>query len=234
MKELGKKRIFLGAVLVSAFVIFTWLVQNIDVKPLGVNETNIGFSTFNCTLHKLIGVNMTLYTITDWLGLVPLFVVAVFGVLGLVQLIVRKSLLKVDDDILILGLYYIVIAVLYIVFETIPINYRPILINGFLETSYPSSTTLLVLGVMPTLAEQINSRCKNNPLRITANLLITVFSIFMVVGRLVSGVHWFTDILGSVIISAGLFNIYKGLIFIICKRGLNLGIRSKTSKFKKK
>ncbi len=220
MKELGKKRIFLGAVLVAAFVIFTWLVQNIDVKPLGVNETNIGFSTFNCKFHKLFGVNMALYTITDWLSLVPLLVVAVFGILGLVQLIIRKSLLKVDADILILGLYYIVVATLYVVFEIIPINYRPILINGFSEASYPSSTTLLVLGVMPTLAQQINRRFKNNTLKTTANLLTTAFSIFMVVARLVSGVHWFTDILGSVIISAGLFNIYKGFLFIICKKGV--------------
>ena len=226
MKELGGKRIFLGAVLVAAFVIFTWLVQIIDVKPLGANGTNIGFSTFNCKVHNLVGVNMTLYTITDWLGLVPLFVVAIFGVLGVVQLIIRKNLLKVDADILVLGLYYIVLATLYVVFETIPINYRPILINGFLEASYPSSTTLLVLGVMPTLTQQINSRSKNKKARKTINLLTVVFTIFMVVARLIAGVHWFTDILGSVIISAGLFNIYKGFILIICKKGVkhwNLG-----------
>ena len=37
---------------------------------------------------------MTLYTITDWLGIVPIFICLCFGVMGLVQLIERRSLLK--------------------------------------------------------------------------------------------------------------------------------------------
>lgn len=108
MKEIGKRKIMTGFVFVAIFAVFTWLVQVIDVKPLGVNGTNIGFSTFNCAFHELCSVNMTLYTITDWAGLVPITVAFSFGVVGLVQLIKRKSLIKVDSDILILGVYYIV------------------------------------------------------------------------------------------------------------------------------
>ena len=218
MKETGKRKILLGLVFVIIFAIFTWLVQTVDVKPLGVNGTNIGFSTFNCMFHKLCGVNMTLYTITDWAGLIPIFVAVSFGIMGLAQLIRRKSLIKVDIDILILGVYYVVVASLYVVFEMIPINFRPILINGFMETSYPSSTTLLVLGVMPTLAEQINRRCKNGIIKLLLYVFTIAFSIWMVVGRLISGVNWFTDILGSVIISVGLFYMYKGVILIAVKK----------------
>lgn len=217
MKESGKRKILIGLVFVFAFAIFTWLVQIVDVKPLGVNETNIGFSTFNRAFHKLCGVHMTLYTITDWAGLIPIFVAVSFGIIGLVQLIQRKSLIKVDADILILGIYYLVVATLYVVFEMIPINYRPILINGFAERSYPSSTTLLVLGVMPTLAEQIFRRCKASSIKLAAILLTVAFSAFMVIGRLISGVHWFTDIFGSVIISMGLFYIYRGFVLIFSK-----------------
>lgn len=218
MKEKGKRKILFGLVLIIIFIIFTWFVQTIDVKPLGVNETDIGFSTFNCAFHKLCGVNMTLYVITDWAGLVPIFVAFSFGVLGFVQLVKRKSFIKVDTDILILGLYYVVVITLYVVFEMIRINYRPILINGFMETSYPSSTTLLVLGVMPTLMEQLNRRCKNGVVKITVCVFTIMFSIFVVVGRLVSGVHWFTDILGSLIISVGLFYVYKGFALIISEK----------------
>lgn len=214
MKKMGKRKLLIGLVLVAIFALFTWLVQNIDVKPFGVDGTDIGFSTFNCMFHKLFGVNMILYIITDWAGLIPIFVVFSFGMVGLVQLIKRKSFIKVDGDILILGVYYFVVATFYVVFEIIPINYRPILINGFMETSYPSSTTLLVVGVMPTLAEQICRRCKKAAIKAMATILIDSFSVFMVVGRLISGVHWFTDILGAILISLGLFYIYKGFVLM--------------------
>lgn len=218
MEETGKRKIGIGLVFVFLFAVFTWFVQSVDVEPLGVNGTDIGFSLFNCMFHKLCGVNMTLYTITDWAGLVPIFVAFVFGVMGLFQLIKSRSIKKVDSDILILGVYYFVVATLYVVFEMIPINYRPILINGVMEPSYPSSTTLLVVCVMPTLNEQISRRCKMGTVKTTVNILSVAFSIVMVVGRLISGVHWFTDILGSVIISVGLFCIYKGFVFIFSKK----------------
>lgn len=160
---------------------------------------------------------MTIYTITDWLGLIPLFVCMIFGVIGMVQLIKRRSLFKVDYDIIFLGMYYIIVIFSYLVFEMIPINYRPILIEGFMEASYPSSTTLLVLSVMPTLIFQVNLRLKNVSLKKMICILTSIFSAFMVIGRLVSGVHWFTDIVGSVLLSAGLFCIYKAVVMLCYK-----------------
>jgi undecaprenyl-diphosphatase len=155
---------------------------------------------------------MTLYTVTDWLGLVPIFICMIFGLVGLIQLIKRKNLLKVDFDIIILGVYYVIVILCYLIFEMYPINYRPILINGFMEASYPSSTTLLVLGVMPTLVFQANLRLKSITLKSFIMIFAVAFSVFMVVGRLISGVHWLTDIIGSCLLSAGLFYIYKGIV----------------------
>ena len=155
---------------------------------------------------------MTLYTVTDWLGLVPIAVCLCFGCFGLCQLIKRRSLLKVDRDILLLGGYYILVIFCYLFFEMVPINYRPILIDGFLEASYPSSTTLLVLSVMPTLIFQIKRRCSK---RIISQIVITfavLFSAFMVIGRLVSGVHWVTDIIGAILLSFGLFKLYQSAV----------------------
>jgi len=105
----------------------------------------------------------------------------------------------------------------YSIFEIIHINYRPILIEGFLEASYPSSTTLLVLGVMPTLIEQVNRRSEKPIIKGSVKVLVICFSAFMVFGRLISGVHWITDIVGSVMLSAGLFCIYKAVI-ILCNK----------------
>lgn len=217
MKKNGKKVLGLGSVFVVVFAIWTALIQLVDVQPLGQNGTDIGFATFNCWFHKLTGVSMTIYTITDWLGLVPLFVCVAFGIIGFVQLVKRRSLFKVDKDIIILGVYYIVVISAYVVFEVIPVNYRPILIEGVMEASYPSSTTLLVLCVMPTLVEQIDRRMTNAAVKRVICILTILFSAYMVIGRLISGVHWFTDIVGAVFLSVGLFTIYKGFV-LICNK----------------
>lgn len=160
---------------------------------------------------------MTIYTITDWLGLIPIFVCMIFGGIGSAQLVKRRNLMKVDFDILILGIYYVVVMCCYLIFEIIPINYRPILIEGFMEASYPSSTTLLVLCVMLTFVFQIKRRVKSIILKNTVCILINLFSAFMVTGRLISGVHWLTDIAGSIMISIGLFCIYKAVVLLFYK-----------------
>ena len=209
MKRKIKVTFFSGLIFIMLFIVWTFAVVLVDVKPVGVNGTSVGFATLNTWFHSLTGANMTLYNITDWLGLVPVFICMGFGVFGLVQLIKRKSLFKVDKDIIFLGVYYVIVIFGYLIFEMIPINYRPILINGFMEASYPSSTTLLVLGVMPTLFFQINRRIKSKKIKIFIDILIFGFSLFMVIGRLISGVHWVTDIVGGALLSAGLVMMYR-------------------------
>ncbi len=183
MKEKGKRLLWIGCIFIASFVIWTLLIQAVDVQPLGVNGTNIGFATINCWFYRLTGVHMVIYTITDWLGLIPIFICMIFGGIGCIQLLKRRSLLKVDYDIIFLGVYYILVIFGYLIFEMIPINYRPILIEGFMEVSYPSSTTLLVLCVMPTLIEQINRRSKNEIVKKVIKALVICFSTFMVFGR---------------------------------------------------
>lgn len=218
MKKNAKSLLITGCISIIAFTIWTILIQSIDVQPVGQKGTDIGFASLNTWFHKLTGMHMRLYVITDWLGLVPVFICMTFAVVGLVQLIKRRSLLKVDYDILILGIYYIIVIFGYLIFEMIPINYRPIPINGFMEASYPSSTTLLVLSVMPTLNFQAKKRLKNETAKKGICILSNLFSTFMVIGRLISGVHWLTDIIGSIMLSAGLFYVYKGLVYGISRK----------------
>jgi undecaprenyl-diphosphatase len=191
-----------------AFVLWTVLVRFVDVRAIGPELSSVGFAALNGFVHELTGVNWLLYTATDWLGLVPIAVALGFAVLGLVQLINRKSLRKVDHSILALGAFYIVVMAVYTFFEIVVINYRPTLIDGYLEASYPSSTTMLVMCVMPTAAMQLNVRIKNTVLRRCAIIAIVAFTAFMVIGRLISGVHWITDIIGGALLSAGLVMIY--------------------------
>lgn len=210
-----------SGILLLSFVFWTFLIQTVDVQPVGVNGTNVGFASINTCFHRLTSVHMSIYTITDWLGLVPIAVCIGFGLLGLMQWIRRKSITKVDSDILLLGGYYILVILGYLIFEMIPINYRPVLIDGAMEASYPSSTTLLVLSVMPTLLFQVNRRAKSQTVRRITSAFVILFSAFMVIGRLVAGVHWLTDIVGSVLLSAGLYLLYRTAVYTMdhtCKR----------------
>ena len=209
MEKKNRKRLILGAGLIAAFVLWTVFVRFVDVRAIGPEGSSVGFATLNRFVHELTGVNWVLYTITDWLGLVPIAVALGFAILGLAQLMKRKSLWKVDHSILALGVFYIVVMAVYVLFETVVINYRPTLIEGYLEASYPSSTTMLVLCVMPTAAMQLNARIKNTVFKWFAVIAIIAFTAFMVLGRLLSGVHWITDMIGGALLSGGLVTVYE-------------------------
>ena len=217
MKKKNQKNFCIAICMLIAFVMWTVAIRFIDVQAIGPQESSVGFATINQFVHNLTGVHMSLYTITDWLGLVPLMFVMGFGTLGLIQWIKRKHLLKVDYSILVLGGFYIVVMAAFVLFEVLVINYRPVLIDGILEASYPSSTTMLVMCVMPTAIMQFDTRIKNDILKRCVTYAITAFIVFMVIGRLVSGVHWFTDIIGGALLSTGLVLMYRAIISLEVK-----------------
>ena len=192
----------------AAFVVWTVLVCCADVQTIGPEGSSVGFAAVNGAFHNLTGVHWTLYTITDWLGLVPIGTALGFAVLGLVQLIQRKALRKVDRSILALGGFYLAVMAFYVLFEKAVVNYRPVLIEGVLEASYPSSTTMLALCVMPTAAMQLKARVRSGLARSVMLGMIAAFTAFLVFGRLLSGVHWLSDIVGGVLLSEGLVCAY--------------------------
>lgn len=206
------RALWIGLTLLAMFGVWTALVGSVDVQPIGPGGTEVGFAAWNHRFHALTGVHMSIYLLTDWMGLVPVLCCVGFALLGLGQWLRRKSIAKVDPDLLLLGVYYTAVIGCYLVFEKCPVNYRPILIEGRLEVSYPSSTTLLVMSVMPTAALQVCRRIKNRKMRILLTACVGVFSCFMVVGRLLSGVHWVTDIVGGALLAGGLFCLYYASI----------------------
>lgn len=203
-----KRNVSIALGFLAAFLLWTVAVSRIDVQPIGPQGSVVGFATLNGLVHSFTGVHMLLYTITDWLSLVPVAFGLGFALTGLWQWIKRKSILKVDCSILILGGFYAVVLAVYLLFEKVVINYRPVLIEGGLEASYPSSTTVLVLCIMPTAVMQLRSHAQKKGII----MAITAFTVFMVIGRLLSGVHWVTDIIGGILLSAGLVLLYGSII----------------------
>ena len=211
MMNVNRRYLCAAAGWLTAFALWTAAVSRLDVRQIGPRGSAVGLAALNAWVHRLTGVHMTLYYITDWLGLVPVAVACGFAILGLVQLIRRKSLLRVDRSILLLGGFYIIVLTAYLLFETVVINYRPVLIEGRLEASYPSSTTILVLCVMPAAMLQLRGRVKDGRLRRTIIRAMAAFTVFMVVGRTLSGVHWFSDITGGILLSCGLVALYAAV-----------------------
>jgi undecaprenyl-diphosphatase len=199
------------------FALWTVAICFVDVRTIGPQGSSVGFAGFNQFVHRSTGVHWRLYDLTDWLGFVPVLVCIGFGLLGVVQWVKIRSLRSVDRDLLVLGGFYIVVILAYLLFEELQINFRPVLINDCLETSYPSSTTLLVMCVMPTTVFQIKDRMANPVLQKVISLLIIGFTGAMVIGRLVSGVHWCTDIVGGALLSAGLVIMYDAVRGALCK-----------------
>ena len=202
-----KKKISIS--LLFLFVIFTLSVKIIDVKAVGVNNTEIGFATLNVFIHSFLGVNKSWYNITEFLGVVPIIIVLFFAGIGVYQLIKRKSIFKIDRDILMLGVFYIFVAISYLIFEVVVINYRPILVDGVLEASYPSSHTILAICIIGTAIIQANERIHKNKIKNYVDFILAMIMILIVVGRLLSGVHWFTDIVGGTILSISFVMFYS-------------------------
>ncbi len=218
MRNTRFQRFFAAGCFLATFVLWTVLVRTVDVHPIGPTGSSVGLASINRWVHQQTGVSITLYTVTDLLSLIPFACILGFAVLGLMQWIQRKSLLRVDTDILLLGGFYLAVAAVYLFFESIVINYRPILIDGVLEASYPSSTTVLVLCVMPTAMMQFRRRIRSSMLRRFVCMLSGAFLAFMTVGRLISGVHWITDIIGGILVSCGLVLLYDAAVQCGSKR----------------
>ncbi len=201
-----KKKWIMAVLNLILFGALICLLLYVDVESIGPEGTRIGLSTVNGFVHKLTGVNMLWYDLTRYLGYAALGVAALFALTGLIQLIARRSLLKVDGEIYALAVLYAVTAGLYVLFEKVIINYRPVILPDEVhpEASFPSSHTMLVCVVMGSAAILIARYIRNKALRIIPMALCVTVLIFTVIGRLLSGVHWFTDILGGALISAAL------------------------------
>ena len=184
-----------------SFIIFTILVKVIDVQPVGAEGSLIGFAGLNTAVFSLLGTNHFCYLATQLFGVLAILVAAVFAVLGFVQLLKRKSL----------GVTYVFVILIYVLFEKLAINYRPLILDEGLEASYPSTHTMLILTTLGTAIPLAGKYIKNPKAALAVKLVCILIMWLTVIFRLVSGVHWFTDIIGGVLISLSLISLYKSL-----------------------
>ena len=201
------KKAILPVTFLIVFIVFTVLVKTIDVSAIGPLGSAVGFSTLNAWARDALGQNGFCYSLTQILGGLALLTAFAEALMGCIQLVKRKSLLKVDRRLIVLGLVYIAMIVLYFAFEKFPVNFRPVLEEGLLAPSYPSSHTMVILTVFGSTFF-FAGILKNFTVRTIVKTLCIIFVIAATAGRLLSGVHWLTDILGGVLVSAFLVSSY--------------------------
>lgn len=211
-KEESNLDLVITIILFLAFVAFTVAVLVVDVQPIGPQNTMVGFATINGKIFNLLGTSDFFYLITKLLLVFAYAQVGLFALVGLWQLVNRKSLWEVDLDIIILGIFYVVNIVMYVVFEFLSLNYRPVILDEGLEASYPSSHVFVMISIFATTMIQVQRKVWNLGLKKIIQAVLAVCIVLAAVGRLLSGVHWFTDIIGGCLLSAALVMMYLSVI----------------------
>ncbi len=210
MKRVPKESLRTALLMTLAAVLATILVSVVDVQPVGVEGTNLGFATINTDFFARHGQNETFYKLSKYAGYICFATAAGFAVFFLIQLIQRKSLSKVDRNLSVLILLYILTASLYLLFDKVLIiNYRPVIRDKGLESSFPSTHVMIAWVVMVSTVDQWNIYIKNENLKITAITCSLLVMLVVIVARMFSGVHWLTDILGGILIGDMLIAWYR-------------------------
>lgn len=217
MKKKVKSSFIVTGLLFLLFVLFTVVISTVDVRPIGPEGSEVGLATLNELVFQRLGVRMIWYTITDRLGVVALLTAFCFAIIGLIQIVNKKSLLKVDIRIILLGIYYVIVIAAYVFFEIFIINYRPIILEESvgLEASYPSSHTMLVICIMGSANVLFQQMIQNKMIRVMLNILSSSVIVVTAVGRMVSGVHWFTDIVGGMLLGITMIQLYASVLQLI-------------------
>lgn len=200
----AKYYLIVCATLLVAFLALWCCVVFVDVQRVGANDTTLGLASVNLAVFLLLGQDATWDYVTDWLTVVCILVGASVGAKAFFQAVMRKSVKKVDTELyVVLGCYLLALAFVAL-FEIVPVNYRPLLAQGNLQASFPSTHALIcIVSVGETLFTATFRKCRK-PLQLTICALFALCCVAVCLGRLLAGAHWLTDVVASVLLGGAI------------------------------
>lgn len=214
MKTCNKTPWILAAAFGALFVILLVLLLTVDVAPIAPLGNTVGLSTINGAVKDALSVNYTLYDLAEWTGYLALLTAAIFALLGFIQLVKRRSLAKVDRELVVLACLYVVSLLFYILFEVFVVNVRPVMVfdSSTPEASFPSSHTLLAVTFFGSAILLLRKYLQKKPLRVCAQVVLCALLVMTTVCRFLSGAHWLTDILGGILLGSSLLCLFAGAL----------------------
>lgn len=241
MKKYAKFTIFWGLFA----IIFTLMVAFFDVGPAGaeynsvvaadsgvhaLNSPEVGFSWLNGEIFRGTEPLQTAGwdKVSDIIMAFAIIVAAGFGIAGLVQL-VKKG--KIDARIWKMWLVYGAMAIIYAIFEYLAVvNTRPTLNNGAVESSFPSTHVLVVATVLSLMVVALPKYLDDKKARVLIAVISAIATALVMTGRVMSGQHWFTDVLGALLWSLFLVSLYRFLLTATPSRVATAEMKKRTKK----
>ena len=197
-------------------IIYTALVTFVDKQTIGPEGTSVGFSAINKVFLDLISYNPMWDKITDLMLMIAILTAVYFAATGFLQLVKEKRpLAEIDKDILIMGFLYVILVIMYVLFDKVPFNYRPVLLPDEveLEASFPSTHVLMICTIMGSAIAAWRERFYDDENLVTVLKVFACAVMFIgVVGRVLAGVHWFSDICAGLLFSATLISAYEATL----------------------
>lgn len=215
MKKRTLSLFITGGALAALFVALIILLKTVDVGAIGAEGSSVGLSALNKAFADIVGTNMIWYDVTEYLGYCEIGLALGFILLAAVQAFRRKSVKKVDRDLILLVGFDFMLIALYLFFDIVAINYRPVLIDGKLDPSFPSTHTMIAVFVTLTSLYQSLTRIKKPAVKWIYVAVISAIGITVIAGRIISGVHWLTDIVGGALLGGTLAVLYFASCFAL-------------------
>lgn len=221
MTQKQMKNIIKTLIWMIACVLFTIFAMTFDKKPIAPDGSPVGFGSINDFFFSIFGAHKVADVISDIFSVLSIAVALFFTILGLIQLIKRKNIFKVDMTVICMGIVYAITIALYILFILCPVNMAPYLEDGEATASFPSSHTMTIVAIFLTAAAWVGRKVKNARSAEIITYVLYGSSAVLVIFRLFSGAHWFTDIVGGVIYAFMLSSLYSTLLSLFCVKKKN-------------